>query len=66
MQNPMTPSWIDRLPWRRRRALRRPDAADLGTELGMEQWLGEAKTPPPPRPIRRSWLKRWLPRPSAG
>ncbi len=68
MQKPVTPSWTHHLPWRRLRAARRPEAADLGTELGMEHWLDEARTEPPRQraePLRRSWLKRWLPRLSA-
>lgn len=39
-----TPSLIARLTRRKPRVQRAPEAADLGTELGMEHWLDERDT----------------------
>lgn len=59
-----TPSLLARLTRRAPRAAYRPDAADLGTELGLEHWLGERERSAPALAVaapRRAWRPRWWP-----
>lgn len=58
------PNLLARLSRARRRKLRQPEPADLGTAFGMEQWLDERDQGPPvaaAAATRRSWWSRWLP-----
>lgn len=61
----VVPSLLARLIRQRRRSRRQPEPADMGTVLGMEQWLGEQdqgglSATAPAAPAKRSWLSRWL------
>lgn len=58
-----TPSLLARLTRRAPRTARRLEPADLGTDLGLEHWLGERELGMPPVAVaapRRGWLPRWL------
>jgi hypothetical protein len=59
-----TPSLIARLRGRRRQAGRPPEAADMGTALAMECWLGEQRRAGPTAQQAaagpRAWWRRWL------
>jgi len=57
------PTLLARLTRARRRKLRQPEPADLGTAFGMEQWLDERDQGPPvaaAAATRRAWWPRWL------
>jgi|GEM_PF-1178718 len=61
-----SPSLFARLTRRspqRARVTRRSEAADLGTELGLEHWLGEREFGSRPVVVAapRTWWPRWLP-----
>ena len=67
------PALLARFTWRRQRAARAQEPADMGTAFGMEQWLDERDHHAAPVPVPAGqaksghpWLPRWLTSGGAG